>query len=233
MIFVGLDDTDVVGSRGTNQVARAIVRHTAQRWTCRWIVRHQLLVDPRIPLTSKNGSASIALKPKGHGGVEELISACRQVMREAFLPGSDPGLCVAEVIPDVVTEFARRCQREVVRQEEAREIAGRSGVHLEGLGGTEGGVIGALAAVGLAATGNDGRIVQWGSWADDLSGIQSVDALERREISIVDVDDQNRISTGLIDVGKHLRPNLRGNRAVLYAARVTSSPDMFVALKMT
>ena len=71
MIYVGLDDTDTLDSPGTNQIAKAIVRDLADRFECVLILRHQLLDDPRVPYTSKNGSASVLLKPL----TEELRSA--------------------------------------------------------------------------------------------------------------------------------------------------------------
>ena len=56
MIYVGIDDTDTVDTPGTNQLAKALVMRLARDYECVSIVRHQLLFDPRIPYTSKNGS---------------------------------------------------------------------------------------------------------------------------------------------------------------------------------
>ena len=67
MIYVGMDDTDVEGSRGTNQLARSLVAALASEVRCIRIVRHQLLEDPRVPCTTKNGSASIAFDCQGIG----------------------------------------------------------------------------------------------------------------------------------------------------------------------
>jgi len=71
----------------------------------------------------------------------------------------------------VINDFATVIgQYRVVTQEEARRLASLSAIYLEGLGGTEGGVIGALAAVGPASTNCEGRVVQWDDWQDDLTG---------------------------------------------------------------
>src|SRR3954464_61427 len=59
MIYVGLDDTDTLEDPGTNQLARHLVRELADEFSGRIILRHQLLVDPRVPCTKKNGCASI------------------------------------------------------------------------------------------------------------------------------------------------------------------------------
>ena len=235
MIFIGIDDTDILGSRGTNQLARAIVRAASDGWRCLRIVRHQLLDDPRIPYTSKNGSASITLEARDTRGLSPLIELCRGVMRDWFIQGSDPGLCVTDVVPAAVTQFGWRCKQEIVTQQDARLLASEYGLHLEGLGGTEGGVIGSLAAVGLAVTGNDGRIVQLGEWPDDLSGVQSVEVLKSRGVEVENLDDASAVTEGLIDVGKHLRPNRRSGRNVLFvrSESTASEPTPYQAIRLT
>jgi hypothetical protein len=216
VIHVGIDDTDTLDTPGTNQLARALVRRVAGQYRCWLIVRHQLLEDPRVPCTSHNGAASIGLLPQKRFSVESLIEELRAAMRDGFAPGSDPGLCVAAAVPQAVVEFGRRCKRELVDQQEARDLAARHGLHLEGLGGTEGGVIGALAAVGLAAGGDDGRIVHIGQWPDDLTGTQEVARLGRRGVEVRCLGTGALVASGLVDVGKHLRPNCRQGRIVLF-----------------
>lgn len=233
MITVGIDDTDTIDTPGTNQLARALARRLAPWYRTVLIVRHQLLDDPRVPYTSKNGSASMLLGPRGPVDRAALIASLRAGMREWFVPGSDPGLCVAFDVPAEVMAYARRCQRELVSQAEARQLAARLGIHLEGLGGTEGGVIGALAAVGLAATGDDGRVVHIGDWPDDLSGPQEVRLLHERGVEVVCEATGEPVSSGLVDVGKHLRPNRRGGRNVLFvaAAEAEGAAAPWVALR--
>lgn len=220
MILIGIDDTDTLDSKGTNQLARAIANALAGQCACVRIVRHQLLDDPRVPYTSKNGSASIALEPRGIADFAQVIDTCQCVMRDWFVVGSDPGLCVDVAgRAEVASAFGRRCQQELVSQKEARELAVASGFYLEGLGGTEGGVIGALAAVGLAATRDDGRIVQLGEWADDLCGVQPTSMVHERGIEVREIETAARIQCGLIDLGKRLRPNVRDGRSVLFVRR--------------
>ena len=91
--------------------------------------------------------------------VDRLRALLRRAIRDWFVEGSDPGLCLTERVPPAVIEFGRRCQRDVVAQREARDLAARHAICLEGLGGTEDGVIGALAAVGLVAGGNDPIVI--------------------------------------------------------------------------
>lgn len=223
MILVGIDDTDILGARGTNQLARALAAQVGDRWKCVRVLRHQLLVDPRIPFTSHNGSASLAFEPLGAAGANDLRDRIRRGMLADFIEGSDPGLCVATEVPDEVVRFAERCCREVVTADEARSVASRSGIHLEGLGGTEGGVIGALAAVGLAGAGDHGRVVLDAAWVGETCGIVDAATLRARGVDlIVEEATGERVVAGNVDVGKKLRPNRRGGRTVLL---VETDPD--------
>lgn len=234
MIYVGIDDTDTLDSPGTNQLARALKARLAGRWRCRQITRHQLLFDPRVPYTSKNGSASLLFEPESASSppLEAMIAELRAGMRERFVSGSDPGLCVARSVPPEITAWGRHCQQEVVDQKDARRLAAEHGIHLEGLGGTEGGVIGALAAVGLIVTGCDGRVVQFGEYPDDLTGPVTVDALRQRGVEVRDGTTQSRITAGLVDVGKHLRPNCRDGRIVLLVGKPQDRSDVdWLAMK--
>lgn len=218
MIYVGIDDTDTLDTAGTNQLARAIAERLADRLRCVSIVRHQLFFDPRVPYTSKNGSASLRFEPLVPISVAEVITAVRHLMQEWFVEGSDPGLAVAEEIAPEVTAYALRCKSELIEQREAREIAARHSIHLEGLGGTEGGVIGALAAIGLIVTENDGRVVQWQAWPDDLLGVAPVETIRARGVEVLRRESREPVRDGMVDLGKKLRPNLVARDCVLWVA---------------
>ena len=227
MIVVGIDDTDVIGTRGTNQLARVILRRLGARAEGALICRHQLLDDPRVPCTSKNGSASIQLPALSATDIPRLQGEVRGVMRAWFVPGSDPGLCIAGTIPETVQAFGRLCQNELVTRAHAHTVARSAGVYLEGLGGTEQGVVGALAAIGLAATGEDGRVVHLASWPspDSFSGPHDVREIRARGVDCVECRETGMVLLeGLVDVGKHLRPNRRGGRVVLFV-EATGSRD--------
>ncbi len=226
MIYLGLDDTDVVGTAGTNQLARAIVRRLGADAADSVICRHQLFVDARVPFTSKNGSASIQLPACSAADISRLVGVIRGVMRAWFIPGSDPGLCLAAVATPAVRDFALTCQRQVVTRRQAREIARAAGIHLEGIGGTEQGIIGALAAVGLIAAGKDGRVVQLASWPypDDFKGPRDAAEILARGVNEIRRNDGGpAITSGVVDVGNHLRPNIRGGRVVLFVEPAESA----------
>ena len=162
-MIIGLDDTDMPGTPGTNQLARRIAEALPDGLGFDVVLRHQLLFDDRIPYTSKNGSASIGVVGEASTSVEELLAFLRERVR-AFAPkGSDPGLCVAyapgesgdaasaavesataAVVPsappaaawDDVIAFGHRCQQYPVRREDALAVAQSHGIVLEPLGGT-------------------------------------------------------------------------------------------------
>jgi tRNA(Ile2) C34 agmatinyltransferase TiaS len=212
MLFVGLDDTDTLESRGTGQLARQIAAALAVDYRLLGVTRHQLLVDPRVPCTKNNSSAAIMLDADGDLDPALLLKRVRSLMLADYQPGSDPGLCVARTIPTAIAEFGQRAQRELVTQDEARALATAHSLPLVGLGGDEGGVIGALAAVGLAAGGDDGRYVLVGR-SRELSGLQPIPALLAAGIAAVQTVDGDPVTEGLVQTDK-LRPARRGGRPI-------------------
>ncbi len=218
MIYVGIDDTDIIGSPGTNQLARKIVRRLGRAAQDAVVCRHQLFFDPRVPYTSGNGSASIQLPHGDRIPREELIASVRDEMRAFFVEGSDPGLAVGTSASAEMVAFAERARTGVVTQADARLVAERAACHLEGLGGTNQGIIGALSAVALAAGGDHGRVVHVGDWPwpDPFIGVQTVAAIRDRGIAAILTTTGDPFTGDEVDVGKHLRPNWRGGRIVLF-----------------
>jgi tRNA(Ile2) C34 agmatinyltransferase TiaS len=217
VLYIGLDDTDNLESRGTGHLARQIASALAVKWTVLGVTRHQLLVDPRVPYTKNNSSSVIMLRTNGASAgrpdVADLTERVRALMLADYQPGSDPGLCVARSVPASVTEFGRRVQQDVVTQDEARALAAAHGISLHGLGGDHGGIIGALAAVGLAASGEDGRYVLVGR-SRELIGLQPISAILDVGIAAVQTLDGQPVSEGMVQIDR-LRPARRGERPVL------------------
>ena len=114
MIIVGLDDTDVLDSPGTNKLAYHLIHELAPGWRATLSTRHQLLEDPRVPCTRKNGCVAILFADAPADTRAELVRRLCPIIREWCPPGSDPGLCVTDSVPEAVIEFGRRCQRELV-----------------------------------------------------------------------------------------------------------------------
>jgi tRNA(Ile2) C34 agmatinyltransferase TiaS len=214
IFFIGMDDTDNTESRGTGHLARQVAACLSADFEIIGVVRHQLLFDPRVPYTKHNSSATIVLNAADHADPQGIFERVKECMLADFQPGSDPGLCVAAGVPEEIMEFGRRAKLELVTQEEARRLAGKHSILLEGLGGTEGGVIGALAGVGLAASGEDGRYVLVGDMRG-LSGLQPVAAVLAAGVDRLQTLDGQPVTQGLIQADK-LRPARRGGRPVAF-----------------
>ena len=227
MFFIGLDDTDTLESRGTGHLARQVAAALATDYPVLGVTRHQLLIDPRVPCTKNNSAAAITLVADGDVDPVALLEQVRALMLADFQPGSDPGLCIAHIVPASVSEFGRRAQRKLVSQSDARMLAAEHNLLLHGLGGDEDGIIGALAAVGLAATGEDGRYVLVGR-SRELSGRQPVSALLAAGIAVVQTVEGQPVTEGLVQCAK-LRPARRGGRPI---AVVEWDGDHWLPLKL-
>jgi len=105
-IFIGIDDTDNLESRGTGFRARELVDrlHAARLAEAIGVTRHQLLVDPRVPYTTHNSSACIAVETEAC--LDEIEELGRTFLLEIAAQGSDVGLCLANATQaDAVTGF--------------------------------------------------------------------------------------------------------------------------------
>ena len=227
MIFIGLDDTDTLESRGPGHLARQIAAALSQDHTILGVTRHQLLVDARVPYTKNNSCSAILVQATDSTIPAALADQVKAFMLADFQPGSDPGLCVAANVPPAIAGFGRSVQRELVTQAQARELALAHGIILEGLGGSQDGVVGALAAVGLASTGDDGRYVLV-ERSRELTGLQPVSAVLAAGIAAVQTLDGQPVTEGLVQVDRP-RPARRGGRAVLVVER---EGDHWLPLKL-
>jgi tRNA(Ile2) C34 agmatinyltransferase TiaS len=212
MIFIGMDDTDNLQSRGTGRLSRAVADELACDFKILGVVRHQLLVDPRVPYTSHNSCAVIVMDGPAETDLPALFERVKAQMLADFQPGSDPGLCVTAHVPLEVTAFGHKAQSELVTQADARELAARNEILLEGLGGTQDGVIGSLAGVGLAAEGNDGRYLQVGN-IRDLTGLQTVETILNCGVSAIQTVDGQPVTEGFVLADK-IRPARRNGQPV-------------------
>lgn len=220
-VLVGIDDTDNLTSRGTGYRARHLGRslHEAELGEVVGITRHQLLVHPDIPYTSHNSSACLRVRPLS-SDLEPLIAFCRDFLLRESAPGSDAGLCVAPVsrIGAAVEGFGRMAKEVVLDQSGARELAEDAGVFLEGLTGDRGGVIGALAAMGLHKAGNDGRYL-WLPGLREAAGSSLGVKTIKRNFGIGEVRSLDTRVTlpdeAVIELGEWPRPVLLDGMPVL------------------
>lgn len=173
MILVGIDDTDNLESHGTGYLSRQLGALITASGVARVIeiTRHQLLFDRRIPYTSHNSSLCLRVEVAS-GDTSALADMCRTYLLQHSADGSDAGLCIAawSAVPPAVEDFGFKAKRDILTQDGARDLARSEALYLEGLTGDHGGVIGALAAVGLRRSGRDGRIA-WRPGLRETRGI--------------------------------------------------------------
>ncbi len=217
-IYVGFDDTDVAGAdRGTGKLARwfeQMLPRGASMWGA---VRQQLPVLEGIPYTSKNSSACLILdldEPESMGAIIELAAAHIQAH---FIEGSDPGLCVVpENSPAVerLIAFGRTTSNRIVRQKEAMQAV--NGEHLSGHGGTNDGIIGAAAGVGLTLSGWSGRFIEFNELRR-FATVVTVGELEVNGIHVLSIDRNAMVPAmdDQVDTRDWLRPRLWGFKPVL------------------
>jgi hypothetical protein len=217
-LLIGIDDTDNLESRGTGYRVRQLANWLAENGLAvpKGITRHQLLVDPQIPYTSHNSSACMSIETEN---AEDVWEASREFLLRESAIGSDVGLCLAQIdlISEQVLDFARRAKLEVLTMLEAEQTASKSQIRLAGLTGTGGGIIGALAGVGLHHAGDDGRFL-WLPGLRELQGAYPVAQI----CSTAHIDRVCTLQGGnltpetLVDVGEWVRPVLRGGQATLF-----------------
>ena len=152
-LIISMDDTDNLETQGTGWLMEDACREmAAMEWGhFSMISRHQLLVHPDIPFTSHN--SAMVFEAETAVGQENFIAFLSQYLTRHSAPGSDPGLCIVpQLRPDAQEAFisyGRRAKQEVLTKDEAYALAKDIGAHLSEHGGTGGGVIGALAGIGL------------------------------------------------------------------------------------
>lgn len=222
--LIGIDDTDNLESRGTGHRVRMLGEQLAgaNLAEVRGITRHQLLVDPRIPYTSHNSSACMQIRAE-EATSDEIYAFCREFLLRESAPGSDAGLCLAErsAVDEAVVAFGLSAKTQVLTMQAAQQLALSRAIRLEGLTGTGGGIIGALAAIGLRIEGNDGRFL----WLPKLRQLQGIYTVERLcqlvPIELVQDREGNTIpGHERIEIGEWPRPIMRNGKILLLVDKV-------------
>lgn len=227
--LVGIDDTDNLTSPGTGWLAQNLMRvlNSESLGEPVGITRHQLLQDPRVPYTSHNSSACLALATSEAPDLDAIERYSARFLRDHAAEGSDPGLAivltdVAQVDRAALSEFGFAVKRQIIDQDSARACATRHGVRLSGHGGTEDGVIGALAAVGLHLHGSDGFFI----WAPGIRDMRAGWCTYQHLIRTLSVDDARTLDGDrpapdtTVEVDPWIRPLLLGGHAVLLLERI-------------
>lgn len=198
-IFLCIDDTDNIDSKGTGSIASEIASFIEEKgWgKSQSITRHQLFVHPDIPYTSHNSSMCFTVDLYGEY-LEEVIGGAIRILEIESAEGSDPGLCI--FVPEQLSQhqhqqlidFGQKAKREVLTKSDAYQLAESLSIHLSEHGGDGQGVIGALAGVGLRLSGNDGRFKGHHRMNEDKKSFTVKEILDYKAIDLV------RTEAGLI-----------------------------------
>ncbi|PKL51341.1 MAG: hypothetical protein CVV42_00385 [Candidatus Riflebacteria bacterium HGW-Riflebacteria-2] len=223
IVYIGIDDTDNLESVGTGRVARGLGARLEELKLGQslGVSRHQLLVHPEIRYTSHNSSKGLAIESDVE--LADFFEPCIEHMKSCWQEGSDPGLCICDQtqIREEINRFGWRAEKELLSKSEAYALAEKHGIFLKELGGDGGGVIGALSAVGLRSTGNNGRLVEVRG-IRELKGILTVAEIIARS-GIVAVQDENGdqlADNEKIDSLDWIRPTLINWQPVLRVTRL-------------
>ena len=222
-VYLGFDDTDHFDSLyGTGKVVRWFQKALPSSCISHGVVRQQLLVDDSIPYTSHNSAACLVVEVPGQDFIGALTEMAFAHIQKYAADGSDPGLCIAKEddasMPKLI-DFGYQCTRTISTQKQALETA--SNVHLSGHGGTNDGIIGAAAAVGLTASGWSGRFIEFGDLRNYPSEV-TVSALTDNGIQVVAMERDAQVPDpgDTILTNGWLRPRLVGYQPVLFVKSI-------------
>jgi hypothetical protein len=228
-IYIGIDDTDNKESRGTGYRARKMADLIQKNnlGSVDSISRHQLFVHEDIPFTSQNSSACLEAKTDN---IEKLTDFCREFLLKDSAEGSDVGLCVAksEQVTQDLIDYGFSAKKIVLNQKIAKDIAAHHHILLEGLTGTKDGIIGSLSAIGLRASGNDGRFI-WLNNTDlrEFKGILKAEEIIKTSAidTVLTVQKELLTKNELINLGDWVRPVLQNNKKILIVEKSENTND--------
>lgn len=215
-IYLGIDDTNADGTTDTGEIAVAIASALTRNFPVPGVTGHQLYRHDDIPATTRNAAFCIHIDANGNAACEQAFSCAKDLISKHAAKGSNPGICVMSgdlVVPEI-SVFAGDAKTCVLSLNEARTVARRAGLFFDGFG-TMRGLIGAVAAVGLAASGNDGVYVQKGTLCD-LTGTCTVGTVLAAGVDEVKTVDGMVVTEGTITFDEFPKPALEGGRAVLH-----------------
>ncbi|SMF03231.1 hypothetical protein [Desulfovibrio gilichinskyi] len=221
-IYLGFDDTDDKDAPiGTGRLVRDFVYGLDSDYQLIGVIRHQLPKLSEIPFTSNNSSACAIIDVNPDMSLEHIQKLAIKHIENYSAPGSDPGLCIAREseVGDEIVEFAKLVTGKQVSQKDAMKAA--HSVELFGLGGTNDGIIGATAAIGLTKFGWCGRFIEYGKLRD-LSTPLHVQDLNNVGIEVVSTDRDPLVPLphDLIQNAIWIRPSLWAGKPVLQVTHI-------------
>lgn len=221
-MLIAIDDTDNADSMGTGRLSRLLAGELQERRLIGDfnVTRHQLLVHPDIPYTSHNSASCISAPAKAD--MADVFVAARDFMNRHMHHGANPGLCIApaDAVPPALPALGIRAQKEVIPLPEGYDLAVSPGTLTWRAGLSGQGVIGAMSAVGLRSTGDDGRFIGLPG-IRGISGVVTVGELLAATgvEAVADMEGRELAAGEQVDTRSWVRPSLRGGRIVYLVAK--------------
>ncbi|MBM4437107.1 MAG: hypothetical protein FJ029_07715 [Actinobacteria bacterium] len=220
-ILIGVDDTDVSDSPGTGRLVRELARELEGAGArTHGVTRHQLWKHPSIPYTSQNSANCLGIETAWPPA--EVADRAERFVRARYAKGADPAVAVGASgqVGDGLLGLARRAQSERLAVEDVAAAAGAAGLIAHSLAGEPIGLVGAVAAVALRASGNDGRFIELRGIRLEWEEPAVREILTRTAIAaVVDEAGSPVAPSERVAIGGWLRPSLRDGCATLVVAR--------------
>ena len=217
--YFGFDDTDTRDSAyGTGKLVRWFQDAMPQGCRCLGVVRQQLLVCDEIPYTSHNSAACLIADMPEPDLLPDAIERAANHLKHYAADGSDPGLCVVTELDSSIgslIDFGHYCTRAVASQRQALKAVKKA--HLSGHGGTNDGIIGAAAAVGLTVSGWSGRFIEFGNLRSLPDGVL-VSELNQMGVEVLSMERDAKVPApnNTVITNGWLRPRLIGHQPVVF-----------------
>lgn len=216
-IYIGFDDTDDKDApMGTGRLVREFVYGLPDEFHPVGVVRHQLPRLTGVPYTSNNSSACAIIDMADDSNIEKLKDRAVSHVMAHCAPGSDPGVCIAreDAITSELVDYGRSATGTLLSQQHAMNAA--RDFELYGLGGTNDGIIGATAAVGLTKFGWCGRFIEYGTLRQ-IGPETTVGQLNEAGIQVISTDRDPLVPLpgDHITGARWIRPSLWGGAPVL------------------
>ena len=220
--LIGIDDTDTTAAIGADDTGALAIRLGLSIQERRFgrllsVTRHQLLRHPDIPLTTDNNAVCLLIDADTDAR-RDIELTCREVLLRSSAPSSDPGFALAawNNLSSAVEVWGQQAKHARLQRRLAVELARSQNIAAAGFHGNGDGVIGALAAVGLRSSGNDGRFI-WLPGLDGVKGVLTLPAL--LNLCAIDRVENFRgrapLERELIDLGESPMVMLRNNQSLL------------------
>lgn len=223
--IIGIDDTDGPGCEGTGALVRALAAHIEEAgWgQSLGVTRHELIDSSKLTATTGNFAYALAIQTER--SILDVEDDVVDFVRDHASSAADPGIALLSRHSDVphLLAFGRRAQTELMRLDWAQTFANESNASLRSLGSKRAGSVGALAAAGLRAGGQEGRFIDLPGLREITGRITAGQIRERTGVeTVIDEDGEPLDRDDPVETYDWLRPRLEGGKPVIHTRRSTT-----------